>query len=147
FGDRTGWVARGMLRPLAARGSRDCGGFVQDLFELIVGLLVCLLPLALIVGVVVLATRSGRGKRDEQWFAAVEVELWKLRGENTTPAQRVSRLEGALRSLQQGAPTALAEPPPGASEERTAIPDGTAEARAESAAPAESAAWAESAAP
>lgn len=120
---------------------------MQDLFELIVGLLVCLLPLALIVGVVVLATRSGRGKRDEQWFAAVEVELWKLRGENTTLAQRVSQLEGALRSLQQGAPTALAEPPPVAIEERTTIPDGTAEARAESAAPAESAAWAESAAP
>ena len=111
---------------------------MNDLAELFVGLLACGLPVALVIGLLIWAARAGKGGRDEQRLGAIEGELWRLRGENATLVQRMSRLEATVRALQHAAqaqaarpepaapaPSAIAEPP---IEElgRVTLPDGAA---------------------
>ncbi len=80
---------------------------MNDSLELLFGMLVCVMPPVLVVGLIVWAVRASSGGRGrlEQRFGSLEAELTRLRGENATLAQRLSRLESGAR-IDASAPPA-----------------------------------------
>ncbi len=74
---------------------------MDDLLELLVGVLVCTVPPGLVIALIVWAVRSGRGAHDSARLGSAEAELYRLRGESFTLLQRVSRLEAMVAALER----------------------------------------------
>lgn len=94
----------------------------MELIELGFALLVCLVPFAVLIGVVVWALAAGRRGNDAQRIAALEASLWQLQQQHGTLASRLSRLETG--AVVEPTPRATADGPG----ERSTLPDGLVEA-------------------
>ncbi|HBQ14788.1 MAG TPA: hypothetical protein DEF51_27885, partial [Myxococcales bacterium] len=71
--------------------------------ELLVGLMVCVLPLAVVGGIIVLVVRALGQGRDGGRLDALEMDVAQLRGENRTLLHRLSQLEAKLADSAQPA--------------------------------------------
>lgn len=98
---------------------------MNDAMELLVGLMVCVLPLAVVGGIIALVVRALGQGRDGGRLDALEMDVAQLRGENRTLLHRLSQLEAKLADSAQPvrSPSAQqAEPTPALAEEEAVAP-------------------------